>query len=309
MNTIAVINPRAGRGRPEQIERLMRAHFSGENLSVRKTRYPGHAEEIARDAVLNGFGRIIMVGGDGTINEVLNGIVGSDITLAIIPSGTANDLASYYHIPRDIKTALDIIRAGKIRSVNALKVNHRYYLTIGGTGLAAEVVELANRLRAKIHIFSGIFNRLGSLIYIYGLINVLIKKSALARDVSIKSGDKAIRYNISSLLIGQQPRLGKHFQVFPEIGANYGRAGMQLITNHEKALVSLNSLLSAIHIIKKQSTCVKTASFSKAVIQFDRPTRFFGDGEILDQSDRFAVEIIPDAVKLIVPAEKGGEPC
>lgn len=309
MKTLMVINPKAGRCRPEQIEKMTRDYLGNNKLRVCITGYPGHAEDMARNAVLKGFDKIIVVGGDGTINEVLNGIVGSDMKLAIIPAGTANDLAAYHGIPKDIEAALNIIKAGTIRSLCAIKVNRRYYLTIGGVGLAAEVVENVNQMRRKTYVSDRIFGRLGSLIYIFGLISVLINKSPYARNAFIDTKAKVIRNTVSSLLIGQQPRLGKHFNIFPGINGNPGRANLQLITNREKGLAFLVNLLAAIHILKRQSPGIKTTSFSKAVIRFDRPARFFGDGEILDENDRFTIEIIPNAVDLIVSGEKGGRAC
>jgi diacylglycerol kinase (ATP) len=309
MKTLVVINPKSGGCRPGKIEKLIRGFLCHHELTICRTMYCGHAEALARSGVSEDFDTIVVVGGDGTVNEVLNGIIGSGIKLAIIPAGTANDLVAYYDIPNDVGGALDIIKTGRIRKLDAIKVNQRYYLTVGGIGLAAGVVEIINRIRRKAYISGKIVSYLGSAIYIVGLIGVLLNKSAYSRNVSIDTGGRLTVNTTNSLLIGQQPRMGKYFNVFPGISGNSGRAKLQLITDRDKGLLFLMNILSAIHVINRSSPCVKKMSFSKAVITLDRQVRFFGDGEILDESDRFIIEIIPKAVNLIVPAGKEGDVC
>ncbi len=309
MKTLVVINPKSGGCRPAKIEKLIRNSLCHHELTICKTMYRGHAEESAQAAVSAGFDKIVVVGGDGTINEVLNGMIGSGIKLAIVPVGTANDLATDYDIPDDVCEALDIIKAGRIRKLDVIRVNNRYFLTVGGIGLASGVVEIVNRIRRKACISHKIFSCLGSVIYIVGLISVLKNKSAYTRNVLIDTKGRFVSGTINSLLIGQQSRIGKYFNVFPGIIGNSGRGKLQLITDRGRGLPFLMNILSAIHVINGSSAGVKAMSFSKAVITLDRQVRFFGDGEILDQSDCFEIEIIPQAVNLIAPAGKGGDIC
>src|SRR5262245_7709043 len=91
-----IFNPAAGRGRAAaRLEQLHRQW--GEHADFRPTRYPGHAEELARHAALEGFAIVAAAGGDGTVHEVANGLLRAqrpDVTFAVLPVGSAND---YHH--------------------------------------------------------------------------------------------------------------------------------------------------------------------------------------------------------------------
>ena len=91
---LIVFNPTAGRRRPGLLWKVIDVlSMHGMRLEIVETRFPGHAESLARDAVRAGTRTVIAAGGDGTIAEVATGLVGSDVMLGIIPLGTANVLA------------------------------------------------------------------------------------------------------------------------------------------------------------------------------------------------------------------------
>jgi len=98
-----IVNPVAGHGRAlaewKRIEPL--AAQLGE-YCVKFTKGPGHATELAREAVREGYDRVVSMGGDGTLNEVGNGLVGSGVALAVIPAGTGNDWVRTAGVPRDL---------------------------------------------------------------------------------------------------------------------------------------------------------------------------------------------------------------
>ncbi|HEB29626.1 hypothetical protein LCGC14_3070530 [marine sediment metagenome] len=86
-------------------------------------------------------------GGDWSVNEVLNGIMGSDVAIGIIPTGTANDLASYYRLPCNIEKACDIILKRRIHRADLILVNNRYFITAGGLGFSSEVANIVNTIK------------------------------------------------------------------------------------------------------------------------------------------------------------------
>ena len=90
---------------------------------VRMTQSCGQASGLTRDAIGSGYERVVAVGGDGTMNEVINGIANSDVVMGIIPTGTANDLASYYKIPPDINDACDIIKRNTLINIMSAQQN------------------------------------------------------------------------------------------------------------------------------------------------------------------------------------------
>ncbi len=146
VKTALIINPSAGRLGPE--ERLARAaeelNRRGYSVSVSFTSRPLEAAEIARRAVGEGSELVISVGGDGTLNEVINGIAGSPARLGIIPAGLSNVLARELEIPDDLDRALEVILAGRTRTIDLGLVNGRYFSIMVSVGLDAEAVRIVN---------------------------------------------------------------------------------------------------------------------------------------------------------------------
>ena len=101
-----IINPISGVYKKEHIPEKIAKYidYTKYDFTIRTTQYAGHATEIARDAVLEGFKTIVAVGGDGSINEVANALIGTDAVLGIIPYGSGNGLALHLGMtPRNAK--------------------------------------------------------------------------------------------------------------------------------------------------------------------------------------------------------------
>src|SRR5947208_36351 len=142
MTDIAVIfNPTAGnletvRDWQERVESIAR------RCPIRITSHPGEAEALARRAVEDGFARIVAAGGDGTVNQVANGIAGSNCALGILPMGTVNVFAMELGLPSDdLALCWDVVEAGTIRLVDLPSANQKYFVQLGGIGLDAQVVK------------------------------------------------------------------------------------------------------------------------------------------------------------------------
>ena len=147
--------PTAGRElfKKEMAMVLERLEIIGYEASAHATTSEGDATKAAHLAVKNRFDLVIAVGGDGTINEVINGIAGEEDRpkLGIIPAGTTNDFAKALNIPRDIKKAVDIIIAGHTKLLDIGKVNDQYFMNIAGGGELTEIsYEVPSKLKTMI---------------------------------------------------------------------------------------------------------------------------------------------------------------
>lgn len=156
-----ISNPNAGRGgrrRAAQVERfcvLLRAR--GIEVEVVTTCAPGDATRLAAEAVQGGIEEVIVSGGDGTINEALQGLVGTRVRLGIWPAGTANVLARELQLPFDAEGAAEVIARGATRRIYAGCATEagsgarRYFLLMAGVGLDASVVErVSSRLKRRL---------------------------------------------------------------------------------------------------------------------------------------------------------------
>jgi len=143
-----IINPRWGRKRAGGSIAGLEAALRQRNLNYRLaiSEKPGHATELARHAVAEGAGAVIAVGGDGTVNEVLNGLSGA-ATLGIVPVGTCNDIARNLGLPAgDWRAALDVIAAGHVKHVDAARCGDKRFLSVAGMGLDSRVAASFQRL-------------------------------------------------------------------------------------------------------------------------------------------------------------------
>jgi diacylglycerol kinase family enzyme len=141
---LLISNAQAGsvsRRTKEVIIKALQADFK---LDVADTESRNHASDLARDAVAGDFDAVVAFGGDGTVNESANGLVGSDVALGIIPGGTTNVMARSLGVPRDPVEATAFVashlRSETKRRIGVGRMNNRHFLFSCGMGLDAEVV-------------------------------------------------------------------------------------------------------------------------------------------------------------------------
>jgi len=181
-NWLVVVNPNAGSRKGEKdwpkIAKILYENKFKYRVSFTENRM--HAIKLTASAIEEGFRKIIVVGGDGTLNEVVNGIFGQkecspgDITIGMIPVGTGNDWGRTYNLPKKYKKAIKVIRkdhrfkqdAGHVSFYEEGVKQERYFVNVSGMGYDALVALKTNRMKDKgkggtmaylMNIFSGLF--------------------------------------------------------------------------------------------------------------------------------------------------------
>lgn len=148
--TLVILNPAAGSGRVARLWcRLApqaRALFP---FDEQWTHAPGEATEIAAAAATAGVDRILSVGGDGTLHEVVNGVAGTKLAVGVLPLGTGNDFARCAGLQRPLPALIDALAHGQQRNIDLGWVNGRYYVNIAGVGFDAEVARQVNAMTTK----------------------------------------------------------------------------------------------------------------------------------------------------------------
>ncbi|MEI8294085.1 MAG: diacylglycerol kinase family protein [bacterium] len=198
--SLVILNPAARSDRASRLEERIRRLAA--EVPVRLTAEAGDARSIAAEAVRDGVEVIIAAGGDGTLNEVVNGIGGAPVSLGILPVGTMNVFAAELGIPHgNLERAWRIVQEGKIVSVDQPMANDTRFLQLAGVGLDAEVVRktTADSKRA-----------LGPLSYLLTLVQVAAHKPA---RVVLESEGGHVREG-SFALIGNGRLYGGPFPVF-----------------------------------------------------------------------------------------------
>lgn len=177
-----IVNPNAGNGKGKKDWERIEGLFRRENLEIVPmfTENKGHASFLAEKAVRDGFRGIVSVGGDGTLNEVINGIFSQDIcktseiTIGLIPVGTGNDWGRMFGIPLVYEGAVKVIRdnhhlshdIGVADYYTGSEKKRRYFINIAGLGFEAVVVKRTNRQKDK--------GRSNKAIYFFNLLMSLI---------------------------------------------------------------------------------------------------------------------------------------
>lgn len=138
---LAIINPHSGTGSKGNIPLEVAKVFDGtdQQLFITFTKYAGHATELARMAVEQGYSKVIAVGGDGTVNEIASALLHSQTALAIIPKGSGNGLARALGIPMNTHKALLIAAQGDIQRIDCCMANGKPFFCTCGMGFDAEV--------------------------------------------------------------------------------------------------------------------------------------------------------------------------
>jgi len=216
---LIILNPAARSEKAGQlIERIRRLVDRGVGAEIRMSTTPGESEKIAADGVKEGFNAIIAAGGDGTINEVVNGIAVAvkkshghgdgdpDVRLGILPVGTMNVFAFELGIPLySLEKAWEIIERGTLRWLDLPRCSTsegaRYFVQLAGVGLDAEVVQRTTRESKK---------ALGPLSYLLSLAQVVGNK---APEITITTGERT-EHRGSFVLLGNGRFYGGPFKFF-----------------------------------------------------------------------------------------------
>jgi diacylglycerol kinase family enzyme len=155
MRALLVVNPAATTTTPRMLEVLIRALGSDLKIDVARTAHRGHATDLASQAARDGIEAVLVVGGDGTINEVVNGLLVDGPpapALGVVPGGSTNVLARILGLPPDPVEStgqiLDALREGRRRPITLGRAGDRWFTFCAGMGLDAEVVQRVEHRRA-----------------------------------------------------------------------------------------------------------------------------------------------------------------
>ena len=214
MSQVHIIwNPVAGSGAGRRAYERVRAALTagGIDFSEAMSEHPGHAVELARAAAAAGHGRVLALGGDGTVREVACGLIGSEVPLALIPCGTGNDMARALHIPTKADAALPIALGGQVRDMDAATANDMLYFNVAGFGFDVDVLDETEYFKTRC--------RNGSIAYLRGLFAAI--KHLKSRKTQItwtdeNGAEQQIERNVLLIAAGNGTHFGGGMNVTPK---------------------------------------------------------------------------------------------
>ena len=203
--TLIVINPTAGQEDPARLRRLIGGAFAARRapFDLVETTHAGHAIDLARDAATLGYRAVCVVGGDGTLAEAATGLAGTDPPLALIPRGTANQVAHNLRIPTNLEEAVEVAVHGEAAPVDLGRIGDRVFALVAGAGFDAAVMASATR---------GLKERWGFAAYVFAA----VKEALAARpvDFTITADGETIEVQAVSVMLANVGELFAQFLPF-----------------------------------------------------------------------------------------------
>lgn len=264
-----IYNPTSGRElfKKHLPEVLMRLEGAGYETSCHATTCEGDATNAARIAVERKFDLVVAAGGDGTINEVVNGIAGEEYrpTLGIIPVGTTNDFARAIGVPRTIEGACDVLVEGISAPIDIGRVNDKYFINIAGGGRLTELTyEVPSKLKTM----------LGQLAYYLKGMEIL--PSIKPTHVSIEYDGKLFEGEIMLFLVSLTNSVGGFEKLAPDSSLNDGLFDLLILTKANLAdFIKVASLairgehIHDPHIIYAKANRIKVYPTDKMQLNLD----------------------------------------
>jgi diacylglycerol kinase (ATP) len=146
-----LINPVSGISNKERIKELIHQKIDKTRFihHVLFTGHAGHGMELSKEAISKGVDAVIVVGGDGSVNEVASALVNSSVSLGIIPTGSGNGLAHYLRLPFNLSRSLDTINKLKTLKIDTLTMNNHLCVNLAGVGFDAKVANEFSKVKRR----------------------------------------------------------------------------------------------------------------------------------------------------------------
>ena len=287
-----IINPVSGTGSWKGIEESIKKYLDPTlNVVIYYTKRAGHATELAREAA-NTCDVVAAVGGDGLMNEVARGILGSNAALAIIPTGSGNALARHLEIPISHKGAIECINKMNSRIIDTATMNNEDFFAVCGTGYDAEV---ANQ-------FAKSSNR-GFITYLSLAVKNYFSYKPAEYDITIDGTTITEKAFLISIANGNQ--YGNNAHIAPKASTRDGLLDVCILKPFSLLVSPILALRlfrwsldrsPYMNVIRGRSIVIRNADKHT-------PLCIHYDGEPAGYVDEIKVEVAPKTLKVIVPAE------
>lgn len=302
---IAVINPNAGGGRVAKEWPLLSNMLKDRGFSFEEvfTTHRYHAVELVIYSLKRGFRNFISVGGDGTLHEIVNGIFHqkevpvSEITLAVLPAGSANDWTRMYRIPKDYDKAIETVLEGRTVMQDVARVeysqagvrNSRYMVNVAGVGLDANICLRRNASKDK--------GKSGDLAYVKAAFKALVSRTSTPTKVVV-DGRSFFSGKMFSIAFGVGKYSGGGMMQVPDAVADDGLVNVMVArkVSKTKFLLLFKQLFKGtIYRIRE----VSHTTASRVCVISRKPDRVEIDGEVVGTTP-MNLEVLPRALRVVV---------
>ena len=283
-----IVNPVSGRGRQDILLSLLDKYKNSHRIvcDIKYTESAGHAVQISKDSCLQ-YDALIAVGGDGSINEVAQGLINTGTALGVVPTGSGNGFARHLKIPMKMEKAVEAIHRFNTMRIDTAEVNGHPYVNVAGIGFDARIA----------HKFAA-FSKRGFLSYARITVSELHRFKPL--NVRILTDDNQQEVSVFLISIANGSQFGNNAYIAPGASMQDGKLNAVLLNRFPyasapalAARLFIKSLDKSKHINARMTEHITLEKKGEILAHLD--------GEPYTFHDKVEISVRPSSLKVIVP--------
>lgn len=286
-----IINKAAGKGFQPAVEGKILdicSRFDAE-CTIEFTKSRGHATELARTGKAKGFQKIVAIGGDGTLNEVAQALVHTEVTMGIIPKGSGNGLSRHLGIPLDFEKAIENIFTGQVTLIDTFLVNDHLSINVSGVGFDGHVANLFGKDGKR-----------GLLGYINLTVQEFFRFKEFTCELTIEG--KSFPTKAFIIAVANSSQYGNNARIAPKASVTDHKLHLTLL-----AKVPVYALLPFMfrfftNRVYNSAYC-STFDGSSFQLSMQKEVAYHVDGEASGIEKVFSITLQPSSLHLIIPRE------
>ncbi len=288
-NILFILNPISGTHRKSAIETKVRVILDKKQIPyhIQHTEYAGHAIELSRKAAQAGYNTVVAIGGDGTVNEVAQGLINTNMSMGIIPAGSGNGLARFLKIPFNVEKDLEIICNQGTMAIDTLNINGRIAVSIAGIGFDASVAREFSERKTR-----------GFLPYFQIALEHYLTYQP--EDYELIIDNKPIIRQALFVAFANSDQFGFNTSIAPDADIT---DGLMDVTILKKIPIVLTPFVAPLLFLKQihSSGYTETYKARSVKIKLDKGGRYINiDGEAIYSENNIEIEILPKSLNILI---------
>ncbi len=290
-NIHLLVNPVSGWGKGVEVAEQLRRRFQARGVACHemRTRRRGHATELVRRAVEDGAEAMVVCGGDGTVHEAVQSLAHREVCMIPAPAGRCNDFGLALGLDHDLDAVVDAVLAGKTRRWDLVKVNGRYFCTVGAVGFDAVVSRYVDEMKTPLR---------GKPAYIYGLLRVLTHYQAPRVNLTWDHGE--YQGPMFMAAVGNTATYGGAIPVVPMARADDGMLDICLVAGPVGFMRVVGLLPKIMRGKHGEAREVEFLRSTKVTIESHSPVELWAEGEPV-ASTPLRIEVAPASLWVADP--------
>ncbi|GAA4464306.1 diacylglycerol kinase family lipid kinase [Nemorincola caseinilytica] len=286
---VFIVNPRSGIERQKEISHAIDAHLDSDLYTheIRLTEYAKHGTLLAREAAAQGAYAVVAVGGDGSVNDVVHGLAGTDTVLGVIPKGSGNGMARTIGLPLTTDEAVKVISAGKTLAMDVGYANERIFISNAGVAFDALISKkFAKSEKRGLAVYSWLVTKH---MWLYKTWNF-----------HIEIDGKIMNERAFMVVVANGTQFGYNFRIAPMASYTDGLLDVIIVRRFPKILGGIIALRAMTGTIDK-SRYVRHFTGREMTISHPQLRLMQTDGDAHECASSITFRIKPGAQRVIVP--------